>query len=750
MKKNVVGFFKDNKLLTGLYFVFVFLLCTTTYVGFSGNVEGNAVKVSSITPEYDEASSVVVNNNDVVFNDKNQEVKYKVVLENTQGTDLYVSALNQTTPSESFLSYKVENLKKDDAIKGNSKKEVIVSLKTNAIEGWGRNFDDELTANVSFAKKVVSNNQNVGSPDTGDGVVLAVLIAVTSATGLAILIVSKNKFAKYLVFVIMLTPALTLVKADTTLEIPITLNVSFESQNVMKPAKNESDAWNDYWEYRSQIKNVYIQNEITAMPGELVEKFDVSNDGNERVWAYLVENAEESSNFDLYLQADGVIYPNTNSSYYFYNMHRLDSINGIDGLDTSKVTNMKNMFYGVGGSSQNFTLDLGENFDTSSVTDMSFMFDTCGFMNTNFTLDLGDKFDTSKVTTMHNMFAGTGTESSVFTLDLGDKFDTSNVTDMSGMFEAIGCKNSNFTLSLGDKFDTSNVISMSRMFYQTGDNSEVFNLNLGDKFDTSNVTDMDSMFYGAGLNSTKLNFSITIRNPNINMYNYAFYGAATKEGTKITVNYTSGTEELVDRMIATKDAVSNVVKGHLIVDVDSLAVGDEIHISGEKFNVISQDDDTVTMLAKYNLGTNYRQSITANYVTFSDNIGWEYTPGAIDLDIQKWSTFPKEYINNYVEYLNGIVGVIDIVGNLITMKQIKDLECDLSDDYSRVLSNACDKSSFKNWLLNGQMWFTSSVYPGNGEVWYISSSLGHAPIHVPFSIRPTITISKETLKNLGK
>jgi hypothetical protein len=96
MKKNIVGFFKNNKLLTGLYFVFLFLLCTTTYVGFSGNVEGNAVKVSSITPEYDEASSVVVNNNDVVFNDKNQEVKYKVVLENTQGTDLYVSAINQT------------------------------------------------------------------------------------------------------------------------------------------------------------------------------------------------------------------------------------------------------------------------------------------------------------------------------------------------------------------------------------------------------------------------------------------------------------------------------------------------------------------------------------------------------------------------------------------------------------------------------------------------------------------------------
>ena len=68
MKNSFIGFLKDNKLLTGLYFVFLFFLCTTTYVSFSGNVEQSNVKVKSVTPEYDESSTIVMNGNDVTFN----------------------------------------------------------------------------------------------------------------------------------------------------------------------------------------------------------------------------------------------------------------------------------------------------------------------------------------------------------------------------------------------------------------------------------------------------------------------------------------------------------------------------------------------------------------------------------------------------------------------------------------------------------------------------------------------------------
>ena len=60
------------------------------------------------------------------------------------------------------------------------------------------------------------------------------------------------------------------------------------------------------------------------------------------------------------------------------------------------------------------------------------------------------------------------------------------------------------------------------------------------------------------------------------------------------------------------------------------------------------------MFARYNLGTDYKQSTTADVVTFADVDGWEFAPGPIEIDIQIWSTNPKIYIYAYVEYLNGM------------------------------------------------------------------------------------------------
>ena len=100
------------------------------------------------------------------------------------------------------------------------------------------------------------------------------------------------------------------------------------------------------------------------------------------------------------------------------------------------------------------------------------------------------------------------------------------------------------------------------MFYETGYNSSNFTLDLSN-FDTSKVTNMSYMFRETGYNSTNFNTSITIKNPNIYSHNYnaMFKDVATQPGSKIIVNYTSETEALVDKMIATKSANSNVVKG---------------------------------------------------------------------------------------------------------------------------------------------------------------------------------------------
>lgn len=68
---------------------------------------------------------------------------------------------------------------------------------------------------------------------------------------------------------------------------------------------------------------------------------------------------------------------------------------------------------------------------------------------------------------------------------------------------------------------------------------------------------MSYMFSGCKKHQTQIN----IVNINTTTYNYMFSTAATDPNAKITVNYTSETESLVDKIIATKSYNSNVVKG---------------------------------------------------------------------------------------------------------------------------------------------------------------------------------------------
>ena len=145
--------------------------------------------------------------------------------------------------------------------------------------------------------------------------------------------------------------------------------------------------------------------------------------------------------------------------------------------------------------------------------------------------------------------------SAATTLDLSN-FDTSNVTDMSFMF-----RNSEVIKIKGlDKFNTSKVCRMEGMFYNC---TSLTSIDLS-SFNTSKVTSYSEVFistnYGMFTNCKNLTTTINIMNANA-VYDGMFLGAATEGDAKIIVNYTSETESLVDNMIATKSANSNVVKG---------------------------------------------------------------------------------------------------------------------------------------------------------------------------------------------
>ena len=176
------------------------------------------------------------------------------------------------------------------------------------------------------------------------------------------------------------------------------------------------------------------------------------------------------------IRFDSGVIANQNSTGLFYGLTNLKSIEGLANLDTSNVTNMRQMFQ----DSSNLTeLDLSK-FNTAKVTDMYAMFYGCTNLKS---LDLSS-FDTSKVTDMWRMFDGC---KEMVNIDVSH-FNTSNVTTMSQIF--YGCEKLE-ELDLSN-FDTSNVTNMSWMFESC---SSLKTIDVSN-FDTSNVTHMSFMFYG--------------------------------------------------------------------------------------------------------------------------------------------------------------------------------------------------------------------------------------------------------------
>ena len=160
---------------------------------------------------------------------------------------------------------------------------------------------------------------------------------------------------------------------------------------------------------------------------------------------------------------------------FFTSLTKLETITGLEYLNTEKVTDMSDMFSNCSALT---SLDV-TNFNTEKVTNMSFMFYKCSKLTS---LDV-TKFNTANVTDMNGMFFSCVALTS---LDVS-KFNTVNVTNMPQMFY----KCSKLTSLDVSKFNTMNVTNMSSMFSSchTLTSLDVRN------FNTANVTNMSYMFY---------------------------------------------------------------------------------------------------------------------------------------------------------------------------------------------------------------------------------------------------------------
>ena len=166
----------------------------------------------------------------------------------------------------------------------------------------------------------------------------------------------------------------------------------------------------------------------------------------------------------------------TSCYYWFCECKNLVNIEGIENLNTEKVTNMALMF---ASCSDLTSLDVTK-FNTANVTTLMSMFSNCSSLKS---LDVTN-FDTGNVISMAYMFYGC---SALTSLDLTN-FNTAKVMDMCFMFKKCsGLTSLNLT-----KFNTAEVTDMSQMFNEC---SALTTIYASDKFVTTNVETGSNMFF---------------------------------------------------------------------------------------------------------------------------------------------------------------------------------------------------------------------------------------------------------------
>ena len=398
--------------------------------------------------------------------------------------------------------------------------------------------------------------------------------------------------------------------------------VQISEYAMMKNGYNYSTGGTEFWSdtYKPYIRTINFGNDLSNLPSSCTIEnkcWDISYNTTQKkkVYGYLIDSgltvSETDSStstttekvlYNLYIVSEVPIFVPIDCCGMFLRFKNLIQINFNDNFNTSKVTNMEDMFRDCSsltnldlsnfntsnvtymrrlffGCSSLTSLDL-RSFNTSKVTNMSGMFQICSSL-TN--LDLSS-FNTSNVTNMGAMFAGC---SSLTNLDLSN-FNTSNVTKMESMFSSCSSltsldlssfNTSNVTtmycmffkcssltsldlssfntskvtnmegmfwscssLSSIDlsNFNTSKVTYMGRMFYLC---SSLTSLDLSN-FNTSKVTDMESMFR----NCNKLQAEINIMNTGTTNYSQMFTSALTDPAAYVILGYTTDTQSIAESM----------------------------------------------------------------------------------------------------------------------------------------------------------------------------------------------------------
>ena len=354
----------------------------------------NDIEIENI--KYIKSSDGVISNDkenvNVVFNDLNQTINYEAVIKNNTNQKLYVNSLESENSKEKFIEYKLDSKSENMVLEPNSSAKILFQIKTLEIEGAGRNLDEQIKVNFLLSDKLTN-------PNTFSNIIdLIILLSVLVIT---IYFVMKNKKVKTLILIVGISVVgIYYVEANDYIKSEIDCNIKYQSQNnIISTGTTLNDKQADYtnakevWAYYDKVKNVEVKSLINE-PKEYYKKFDLTENKTGRVMAYLVENNDKDTPYDLKIMSKGVVIANKDSSFMF-SFPNTEKVEGLTNVDFTSTESMQGMFIGNEKIKQ---LEV-DAIELSNTVDTSYMFYDCE----KIVHDESD-FNLENVTNTTNMF----------------------------------------------------------------------------------------------------------------------------------------------------------------------------------------------------------------------------------------------------------------------------------------------------------------------------------------------------------
>lgn len=143
---------------------------------------------------------------------------------------------------------------------------------------------------------------------------------------------------------------------------------------------------------------------------------------------------------------------------------------------------------------------------------------------------------------------------------------------------------------------------------------------------------------------------------------------------------------------------------HLVINESEYVIGDVFLIGSEKFNLISESDNSISLLSQYNIDKNtfLQNSMDENDTPVATSSYWNNG----DFDINNEKSLIGPIAKGYEKYLKKVLNIsTGLTASIPNKSDIERLGWLSGEGNSDINAN----NKYKSWLMNGQSFWTSTA-----------------------------------------